>query len=684
MARGHRARKRLIRQNKLRLRAMRNATIARRKGQQLKAELCSFQRRLEDDVNNSKKTTTTNSTAQEQKTSTPGDLVPIVFCRRDTSGPQSGEVGGVWMQPTKLKQGSYNFQGIFIYPISQGEIDSNFTAHLTYVGDQNLKARGGTTPTLNKYYRSVATMDSAPNVCPITSGKIFCHPDAVSFISHVAKPTGYTLPFSDRHKFYYNEFELTIGGTADTSNTTFFYSGPNKHKIIEVKTGTDRNSALLASGYSFGLSHNNTLVSGSTFTGRAVGTIFNFFGDSVGDLRNPISPNYTVLGASAEDQPVNWVFIGDATFNPRTDLSQGITSTAIGGIVHELHLSPVADPTSFDSSYDFTDYADITYLEIQGDIYDESNHLEGEYKTTTRQITMLVEKGVRVPLYSAGTPNTNESSQHFVDLAMHLFALNKRLIAGTTADIASPIDTSNLQALASFHTNQGLFFNGIIEQSVNIIDFISTMSPFYFLYFVSENGRYAFKPMLPLTSGNQIDTTALTPAATFTDSNIIFGTFSKEYVEGEERRDVQIAVVYRESRKDRIGFQKSARVRYANVANDARVVQYDMTDCCVTDSHAQNFAKLQLATRRHSTHSISFDTPLLTTSLSVGDLIKVQRVRLNSVGDNRTETNHYQVTSITHATDGITTIGAMLFPLHSSLNIALISNDVVNASFTIT
>ena len=296
---------------------------------------------------------------------------------------------------------------------------------------------------------------------------------------------------------------------------------------------------------------------------------------------------------------------------------------------------------------------------------------------------MLVEKGVRVPLYSAGTPGTDESSQHFVDLSMYLFALNKRLIAGTTADIASPVDTSNLQALASFHTNLGLFFNGMIEQSVNIIDFISTMSPYYFLYFCSDNGRYAFKPMLPLTSGNQIDTTALTPTATFTDSNIIAGSFNKEYVEGEERRDVQISVVYRESRKDRIGFQKSARIRYANVANDVRVVQYDMTDCCVTDSHAQNFAKLQLATRRHSTHSISFDTPLLTTGLSIGDLIKVQRVRLNNVGDNRTETNYYQVTSTTHATDGITSIGAMHFPLNPTSNIALISHDVVNASFTV-
>ena len=119
----------------------------------------------------------------------------------------------------------------------------------------------------------------------------------------------------------------------------------------------------------------------------------------------------------------------------------------------EVHLSPVANPTSFDSGYDFTDYADITFLEIQGDLYDESNPEKGEYKTTTRQLSVFVEQGVKVPLYSAGTPGSSDSSQHFVDLAMYLFALNKRVIAGTTADIASPIDTSNLQALASFHTN---------------------------------------------------------------------------------------------------------------------------------------------------------------------------------------------------------------------------------------
>ena len=179
------------------------------------------------------------------------------------------------------------------------------------------------------------------------------------------------------------------------------------------------------------------------------------------------------------------------------------------------------------------------------------------------------------------------------------------------------------------------------------------MSPFFFLSFVSENGKYIFRPILPLTSGNEIDTTALTPAATFTDSEIIPGSFEKEYNEGEERRDAQISVVFRESKKFRVGMQKSTQIRYAGVSSSARVIQYDMTDCCTTGRHARNIAKLQLATRKHSTHQISFDTPLLTSNLVVTDIIKVQRLRKNNVGDDRTESDHYQITSITHGTDGL-------------------------------
>ena len=682
----------LVRQNKRRVaRALRNKQRRRdaKKAQQKKSSLCTAQTRSDEDINSTKKARKTSSTAQEQSVATPGDIIPIVFCKRSTDGPQAGEVGGVWMQPVKIKQASYNFVGIFLYPISQGEIVSTPVAPTTYIGENSLTARGGTVPTLTNYYSSAATMAAAPNVCPITSGKIFCHPDATSYVDHIATVNGYKHYYADHYTQYYNTFQLTIG-SGDTSNTTFTTPGTNV-RIFEVESGDDRTSAywtaqgVSPSSVSFG--SNFQFVSGSTFTGRAVGTIFNFLGQSPGQYLQPLGsysppfPYYTVFGSSAEDKPIAWEY-GSGTLDLQTNPSDPATDETLGGVVFEEHTSPVADPTNFPSGYDFTDYADVTFLEIQGDIYDDSNNVQGEYKTTTRQLSVLIEQGVKVALYSAGTPSTTGASHHFVDLAMHLFTLNRRLVAGTTADIASPIDTSNLQALSAFHTNFGLFFNGIIEQSVNIIDFIATMAPFFFLSFVSEDGRYAFKPLLPLTSGNVIDTTALTPAATFTDSNIIPGSFEKEYAEGEERRDVQISVVFRESNKLRVGLQKSTQIRFSNVASDARVIQYDMTDCCVTGAHARNFAKLQLATRKHSTHSITFDTPLLTNNLSITDIIKVERLRKNNVGDDRTEVDHYQITSITHGTDGTSTIGAMHFPLNGS-NVAKISDDVINGSYTV-
>lgn len=653
--------------------------------EQKKAALCTAQTRSDENITTSKNARKISSTSQEQSVATPGDLVPIVFCKRTTTGPQSPlEVGGVWMQPTKLKQGSYNFVGIFLYPISQGEVVSTPAAPQTYVGDLSLTARGGTIPTLTTYYSSTSTMASAKNVCPITSGKIFCDPDTNSFIDFVATKEGFKEPISDFYNFYHNQFELTIGA-GDTSNTVINHTGTGL-RVFEVISGDDRTSAYLAniSPATGGIKYNASLTAG-----RAVGTIFNFFNVALGQYNIPTSqesdpanqPHYTVYGSSAEDRPVTFERqSGSGSIDTQEDTSLAATDDTLGGVVFETHLSPVADPTNFPSTYDFTDYADITFLEIQGDIYDESDPVKGEYKTTTRQLSVLIEEGVKVALYSQGTPGTTGASHHFVDLAMHLFALNKRVVAGTTADIASPIDTSNLQSLSAFHTNFGLFFNGIIEQNVNIIDFISTMAPFYFLSFVSENGRYAFKPILPLSS-NAISTGAITPATTFTDADIIPGTFQKEYIEGEERRDVQISVVFREAFKDRIGLQKSTQIRFSNVASDARVIQYDMTDCCVTGGHARKFAKLQLATRKHSTHSVSFDVSLVTSGLSVTDIIKVQRVRETNKGDDRTESEHYQITSIQHGADGTTRIGATHFPLNAS-NVSKISDEVLNGSYT--
>ena len=94
------------------------------------------------------------------------------------------------------------------------------------------------------------------------------------------------------------------------------------------------------------------------------------------------------------------------------------------------------------------------------------------------------------------------------------------------------------------------------------------------------------------------------------------------------------------------------------------------------------YAKYELARRKHSTHDIAFSTPLLTTSLIPTDIIKLELQRKNSVGDDRTETNYYQVTSITYDNNGISSIQASHFPLDSN-DIAEISKEITTGTFTV-
>ena len=665
---------------KARRRALNEKIAKDYKTRQAPSRLVNIAQRSDDAVEKSKKPRVIKIEGEEQKTAAAGDTVPIVFCKR------VGSVGGVWLEPALSKQGSYNFVAIFLYPLSQGEIVSTPVATNTYVGPDQIQGRSGTVPTINKYYSSASAMASSPSTCPITSGKIFCDYDSYYYIGQTWKRSGTTVEYGRDFESSHTDAAFLTIGSGDTSNAVIEYTGDNFQAWDSV-TGTDVTSNYFANlGVSdpatFTFRFNRNPRTGTLVGGRTVGTIERNvidLGGSLGDLLAKVSNQSVYNGSFGTSNPVNQKYT-NPTINNQVNASNPATTGTLGGVVAEYAASPVSDPTNPGSGFDFTDYADITFLEIQGNIYDESNADQGEYKTTTRQLSVYIDQGVKVPLYSAGTPGTTGASNQFVDLAMHLFSIIKRSDT-STADIASPIVTSNLQALATFNTNIGALFNGMIEQSVNIIDFISTMAPFFLLQFVSENGRYAFRPLLPITAGNQIDGTALTPTATFTEANILPGSFEKQYDPADSRRDIQISVAFREVKKERVGLQKTRTIRFSTVSNDVPVEQIDMTDCCTSEAHADLYAKYQLAKRKHSTHTISFETPLLTSSLTVNDVIKVQRQRKNSVGDDRTEIDYYQVTNISHESDGISAISADHFPLNGS-DISKISDEILNGSFT--
>ena len=600
---------------------------------------------------------------KEQNFATAGDTVPIIFCKRVTG------IGGTWVQPKLTKTGFNGFASSFLFAISQGEIESTPQAIYSWLGTQNIKFIDASV-TLTHHYASSADMALAPDVCPITSGKIFCDVNTYSYLSPILGAGQTLIRQPNTWDYFWQQKETTLG-VGDTSNSVIQVTGLNI-SVYDNETGADLTSAYFAwvgvSPSSYNLLFNYDASTGGGYTvGRITTTPPSSYGIL---LQYPFATN-----------TVTFVY-ENATINNQYNMSAPASTGTLTGIQYEYHLSTYPDP-AFPGGANFTTFADITFLEVDGSLYDKPT--SGSIPTTARQLSIFYENGAKVDLYSGGLVGgvyAVGASNQFVDLAMYLFTLLQRANGASTAALATPIDVSNFQALAAFCNNNGLLFNGMVEQSINVIDYLSATAPFFLLSFISSNGRYGIQPLLPVDASNQIKLTSLTPVLTFTEADILPGSFQKQYIKSADRRPINVSLLWREADPTVIGIQRTTTVRYVGTGNDAPTVQFDMTDFCVDINHAILFGCYELARRKHATHTVRFDVSLLTTALLPTNIFCIERQRINSKGDNRVETDWYQATSIKHSSSGITSIEAMYFPVNAT-NISLISDDVANGSFDV-
>ena len=637
---------------------------------QSKAKPARAAARLDDSPLTSKKPSSDIDKAQ--RIGTPGETIPIVFCRRAGTG-----IGGTWVQPSMVKTASKNFKGRFMYPISQGEIVGTPAKHRTLVGTRNLRYLKNQDIALIHDYATAASLVAAPSVCPIGGAALYCGIETYSYISQL-----YPAEVGGRFTEYvpvgvYIDANQITRGTGDTSNSVF-YVATNSVEVFNSDTGDDVTAAFFAylgitPGPSVKIVYNVVTAGGVIVGGRTVGTI----ADSANFEPDPAFDAALGLPAGSSAVIISTVTEVDNQVN----LSNPASTGTLAGIQREYLVTPYDDPDVTPTA-DNSAYADITFLRVTGDIYDPPDG--GSFPTTTKQLFIFYGNGVRVDKYSLGLVGgvyLKQSSNQLVDLVMYLFTIYKQADGAATSDIASPIFIGNLTSIAAFCDEYDLFFNGVLEETVNIIDIASALAPYFLLSFLSFGGQYRFEPLLPL-AGNAIKLTALTPAATFTEDEILPGSFNKSFYAVAERQDFIATMLWRESNPSEIGIQRTKQVSFTTTALDAPIEQFDMTDFCVTPEHAVIYAKYELAKRKFSTHSIVFQTALITTGLKPTDIIKIQRQRISSSGDNRTEIEWYQITGITYGTDGGSTIEAEHFPVSSS-DIAEISNSIINGSFRV-
>jgi hypothetical protein len=606
---------------------------------------------------------------KQQRIATSGETVPIVF------GKRASGIGGVWLQPSMVKTGTKEFRGTFLYAISQGEIVSTPVKSTSWIGNRQIAYLSDSTVTMTHSYATAASLGSAPDVCPIGTDRIFCGIETLTYLSRDGKAeVGAQFVELYPAKAYWGFGDIILA-TGDVTNTVITVGGIGYQKVYRSDTGADVTSLWEATYGTSSFAPNST---GSSPPGRAAGDINSFF--------DPIDLIYDFPGSIGLDMPTGsyLIYIGEVvSVNEQSDPLLPASTGELYGMQFEYLWSPYADPSDTPTA-DNSAYADITFLNVTGQILERESALS-PFALTPKQLSIFYEQGVKVDLYSGGLVGgvyPTGASNQLIDLVMYLFTIYKRAAGAATAAIAAPIYTGNMTDIAAFCDEYSLHYNGILDESVNLVEFASAIAPFFLLSFLSVGGQYRFQPILPLNNSDQIDVTALTPAETFDESNILPGSFGKAYKPVADRQDFIAVMLWRESDPSQVGIQRTVQVAYATTSRDAPVQQFDLTNFCCDPNHATIYGKYELARRKHSTHTISFQTSLVVTDLKPTDVIKLERQRISSKGDNRAEVDWYQITSISYVSDGTSEINAEHFPVDGS-DIAVISDEVLNGSFRV-
>lgn len=603
-----------------------------------------------------------------------GDTVPIIF------GKRQNNIGGIWVQPALTKVQSRLFTAVNVFAVSQGQIASSPVIANMWAGDRNMKYdKTLSTASVFHSYVSEAYYEANPNF-NLFGNIVFPDFDVYSFAGNTLGTNGGTVRRPDIANNYYANYEITKG-TGDTNNSVIRYNNSDI-LVYDSKTGNDVTAAYwtyLGINPVGTFSYINAVYSGSTIIG---GRIPGLVQAITGSLTTYASPTGAVPYSTG---PVVFSY-GTGTLIDQINPALPVDTGTLYGVTQEWSICPYADPNSPPVGKNFTNYADITWLVVfaslwdpnEGTIFDPANESEWPEATNFKQLSIFYEQGINVTKYSDGTYNV-EASNQFVDLVVYLFELID------PSSYFFRLATINFVDIATFCSNNGLFFNGAIDQASNVIDYVAKTAPYFLLAFINGNGsntNFSLLPILPLTASFQIKTTALTPALVFTEDDILPGSFQKKYFSTNEQRPVVVSLIWRDADPAVVGTQKTTTIRYPTTAVNAPVVQFDMTDFCTTSAHAQIYGKYELARRRYSTHAISFST-FVSNACGPTDIIKLERERINSAGDSRTEIEWYQVTGVKINPDGSAQIEAAHFPVNAS-DIAIISNEIVNGTFTVT
>ena len=290
--------------------------------------------------------------------------------------------------------------------------------------------------------------------------------------------------------------------------------------------------------------------------------------------------------------------------------------------------------------------------------------------TWNRQVHVFVRNGIKVPRLIEGT---TDSSNNMVDLALYLIRQTSRV-----PELL--IDTTAMLLAANFTATNGFSWDGVIKESANLEDWMQQMASYFLLRVSDKNGKKGFRSRLPLNANYTINTGTISWVFGFTEEHILPDGFQIEYIPLSERKPICAQMIWRQQPPNDIGFIRTTEVRIDGEAVDGPYEQFDMSQFCTREDHAVKVGAYEVARRKYVTHSlrIRVKPDSFGTTLTLGDIVRVQLRRENDAGVVSFHDYLYEVEKINKTQSGVVELDLMHFPI-DALGRSILALYVVGA-----
>lgn len=273
------------------------------------------------------------------------------------------------------------------------------------------------------------------------------------------------------------------------------------------------------------------------------------------------------------------------------------------------------------------------------------------------QVHAFVREGMKVTRL---VDDTLGPSDNFVDLA-------KYLIDKTSAVPSELIDNTLFVSAAKFLEVNSFFYNGKLERSANLSDWMQAHAYFFLLRFSKVNGKFAFRPTLPVNTDDTIKTTAVSYKYGFTESELLPDGFEIQYIPLSERSAIIMQMMWREQPSGDIGFARTTNVKFSGTSSDGPFEQHDLSLFCTNEDHAVKVGAYMLSRRRNIMHNLRITVRPGSHSsvLSVGDIVRVRLRRETAVDQVEHHDFLYEIDRIAKTSTGPVMYDLTHFPIDS-------------------